>query len=295
MRFTRIAALCAVAALAMSTGARAQDIRTTAGPLERAARPVTPENPIPRRTFSIPAAYPAEARSLEAVANVMLRVTLDHSGRVAEVRRMTSPLVRVGRLAPSDAIALQSAGEAMVRSAAAAVSQWQYDPPADAPLSFSVSFGFRPNAETTSTQSTWVHPEYQITPPPSVRIAVADDLAIEWPAAQGALRAGGQVRAPEQIRHVAPVYPANAIAAGVQGVVMLAAVIGEDGRVRDVRLLRSIPMLDQAAIDAVKQWEYVRSQLNGTAVPVVIAITVQFRLPAPITEPPPSAFPPPAE
>jgi protein TonB len=66
--------------------------------------------------------------------------------------------------------------------------------------------------------------------------------------------------------------------ARVQGVVMLEATIGVEGRVQDVRVLRSIPLLDQAAIDAVKQWQYTPTTLNGVPVPVVMTVTVTFAL-----------------
>ena len=63
-----------------------------------------------------------------------------------------------------------------------------------------------------------------------------------------------------------------------QGVVILEATIGADGKVKDVRVLRSIPLLDQAAIDAVRQWEYTPTLLNNVPVPVIMTVTVQFTL-----------------
>jgi protein TonB len=72
----------------------------------------------------------------------------------------------------------------------------------------------------------------------------------------------------------------------VQGVVILEAIIGQDGRILDARVLRSIPLLDQAALDAVKQWEYTPTLLNGVPVPVIMTVTVQFTLPAPPPPPP---------
>ena len=77
---------------------------------------------------------------------------------------------------------------------------------------------------------------------------------------------------------MAPVYPAIARAAHLEGVVILEAVIREDGRVRDVRVLRSIPLLDAAAVEAVRQWRFTPTLLNGEPVPVVMTITVAFRL-----------------
>jgi protein TonB len=74
------------------------------------------------------------------------------------------------------------------------------------------------------------------------------------------------------------VYPSIAQSARVQGVVILEATIGVEGRVQDVKVLRSIPLLDQAAIDAVKQWQYTPTTLNGVPVPVVMTVTVTFAL-----------------
>jgi protein TonB len=77
---------------------------------------------------------------------------------------------------------------------------------------------------------------------------------------------------------MAPVYPAIARAAHVEGVVILEAVIGENGAVRDVRVLRSIQLLDDAATEAVRQWRFTPTLLNGQAVPVVMTVTVAFKL-----------------
>ena len=77
---------------------------------------------------------------------------------------------------------------------------------------------------------------------------------------------------------VAPIYPAIAQRASIEGVVIIEAVIAVDGSVRDARVLRSVPLLDRAALDAVKQWRYVPTRLNGVAVPVIVTVTVQFRL-----------------
>jgi TonB family protein len=95
---------------------------------------------------------------------------------------------------------------------------------------------------------------------------------------QRALRVGGPIREPTKIRQVNPVYPDIAKSARVQGIVILEATIGPEGRVRDVRVLRGIPLLDQAAIDAVRQWEYTPTLLNGVPVAVIMTITVNFSL-----------------
>lgn len=92
------------------------------------------------------------------------------------------------------------------------------------------------------------------------------------------VRVGGSIRQPQKVRHVAPIYPAIAQSARVQGIVILEALLGEDGRVKNVRVLRSIPLLDQAAIDAVRQWQFTPTLLNGEPVPVVMTVTVAFEL-----------------
>lgn len=86
------------------------------------------------------------------------------------------------------------------------------------------------------------------------------------------------MRPPSKIRDAAPVYPAIAQAARVEGTVIIDAVIDEQGRVQSARVLRSIPLLDEAALTAVREWAYTPTLLNGVPVPVVMTVTVTFRL-----------------
>ena len=92
------------------------------------------------------------------------------------------------------------------------------------------------------------------------------------------IRPHAGIRAPTKIKHVAPNYPEIARVNRVKGTVILEAVIGETGRVREVRILRSIPLLDNAAMDAVRQWEFTPTLLNGQPVPVLLTVTVTFEL-----------------
>jgi protein TonB len=92
------------------------------------------------------------------------------------------------------------------------------------------------------------------------------------------VRVGGQIKAPVRVKNVNPVYPSIAQSARVQGVVIIEATIGPDGRVQDTKVLRSIPLLDQAAVDAVRQWTYTPTLLNGVPVPVIMTVTVNFTL-----------------
>jgi TonB family protein len=90
------------------------------------------------------------------------------------------------------------------------------------------------------------------------------------------VRIGGQIKAPTKIKDVKPVYPAIAQSARVAGAVTIEATIGPDGKVADAKVVRSIPLLDQAALDAVRQWEYTPTLLNGEPVPVVVNVTINF-------------------
>lgn len=92
------------------------------------------------------------------------------------------------------------------------------------------------------------------------------------------VRVGGSIAEPRKIKDVPPVYPEVAIAARVQGVVIVEVTIQPDGTVGDAKVLRSIPLLDEAALTAVKQWVYEPTLLNGVAVPVIATATVNFSL-----------------
>jgi TonB family protein len=90
------------------------------------------------------------------------------------------------------------------------------------------------------------------------------------------LRVAEVVTPPAKIKNVQPVYPAVARAARVEGSVMLEVDVDADGRVSDARVIRSVPLLDQAALDAVKQWEYTPMRKGNVAVPTVMNVTVNF-------------------
>jgi protein TonB len=92
------------------------------------------------------------------------------------------------------------------------------------------------------------------------------------------MRLHSGIVAPKKIVDVAPVYPAMALQARRFGVVILEAVIDARGGVESVKVLRSLALLDQAAMDAVKQWRFTPALLNGEPVPVVMTVTVNFQL-----------------
>ena len=110
-----------------------------------------------------------------------------------------------------------------------------------------------------------------IGPPPPPRV-------VQPPSPRPTLRVGGVVRPPQKVHHVAPIYPAIAQAARVSGTVTLEALISDDGSVRDVKVLSSKPLLDASAIEAVRQWRFTPTLLNGVPVQVIMTVTVTFAL-----------------
>ena len=92
------------------------------------------------------------------------------------------------------------------------------------------------------------------------------------------VRVGGDIRQPTKVQDVKPVYPAEAQAARVQGVVIIEALIDPSGSIANARVLRSIPMLDEAALGAVSRWRFVPTQVNGAPASVLVTVTVNFTL-----------------
>lgn len=92
------------------------------------------------------------------------------------------------------------------------------------------------------------------------------------------IRPGGNVQPPQRVSYVRPDYPPVALAARVSGSVFIEAIIGTDGLVRDARVIKSIPLLDDAALKAVRQWRYTPTRLNGVPVAVVMTVTVTFAM-----------------
>jgi protein TonB len=98
------------------------------------------------------------------------------------------------------------------------------------------------------------------------------------PPPQAPVRVGGDIKQPSKIHDVNPIYPAIAKTAKIQGIVIIEATIGKDGSVKDAKVLRSVQLLDQAALDAVRQWKFTPTLLNGVPVEVVMTVTVNFTL-----------------
>ena len=92
------------------------------------------------------------------------------------------------------------------------------------------------------------------------------------------LRVGAAVKEPRKLKDAKPVYPPLALSSRLQGVVIVECVVDARGRVQEARVLRGVPLLDQAALDAVRQWVYSVTLVDGMPVPVIMTVTVSFRL-----------------
>lgn len=95
---------------------------------------------------------------------------------------------------------------------------------------------------------------------------------------RGPVRLGSDIQPPKKVKDVKAVYPADALARQLRGTVVIEATINTDGRVVDAVVRRSIPGLDQAALNAVRQWEYEPARKNGAPIAVIMTVTVAFAI-----------------
>jgi protein TonB len=98
------------------------------------------------------------------------------------------------------------------------------------------------------------------------------------PAPRAPVRVGGQIKPPALVHRVQPAYPDFAVQAHIEGTVILEAIVDEEGKVDSVRVLRSVGVLDRAAIAAVEQWRYSPLTLNGRRERFVLTVTLSFNL-----------------
>jgi TonB family protein len=210
----------------------------------------------PTKTRDVKPVYPEEALASRVQGVVIIEATIDPLGNVSTARVLRGqPLL--------DQAALD------------AVKEWQFTPTmlngAAIPVIMTVTVNFtmsgpRGSGSIDQAWAPWAPPP----PPPPPPAQLVDG--------QAAVRVGGSIKPPKKLRDVRPVYPADAMAANVQGVVILEATIDATGNVRNARVLRGQPLLDAAAVEAVNQWQYEPTLLNGVAVPMIMTVTVNFTL-----------------
>ena len=105
---------------------------------------------------------------------------------------------------------------------------------------------------------------------------IVGGLPREAPPPPKAVRVGGQLKAPQLVKKVDPVYPLLAKEARLSGLIILEATVDTTGRVREVTVLRGAPIFDDPAMDAVRQWVYRPLLLNGIPTPFVLTVTLKF-------------------
>lgn len=113
---------------------------------------------------------------------------------------------------------------------------------------------------------------------PGLGLPIAEPEPVARTPSDAPVRLHSGIRAPRKIVDVAPVYPELARQVRQEGIVILEATIDVRGIVQSATVLRSVPFLDQAAIDAVRQWRFEPARLNDQPIPVIMTVTVRFTL-----------------
>jgi TonB family protein len=195
----------------------------------------------PRLIKKVAPVYPEKARQARVEGIVVLGTRTDTQGQVSRV------------------MVYSSKAPLLVAPAIDAVKQWVYEPliiegkPQEAVFTTTVRFKLKP--EKTETAE------------------------VVGGAVGGVLKLGDSIERPKIIKKVDPIYPEEAKKALVQGVVVLEVTLDEEGNVAKVAVLKSeSSLLNQASIDAVKQWKYERFFSKGNPVSVAFPVTITFRL-----------------
>ncbi|GMV20615.1 MAG: hypothetical protein AMXMBFR57_05640 [Acidimicrobiia bacterium] len=238
-----------------------------AGAADTTVTPSAPQDPVrvgsgirePIKIKHVAPKYPQEALESKVQGIVIIEALISANGDVVDTK-----VIRPVAL-------LSEAAEEAVR-------QWRYLPTElngqRVPVIITVTVSFRLDPDGTPL-------------PEPLPVKPAEDTTgdsplatreMTWNPGDPPVRIGGQIKEPRKVKNVAPVYPAEAQSANVQGIVILEIHIDQDGRVTDARIVRPVALLDQAALDAVLQWEFEPTLLNGQPVPVIMTVTVNFTL-----------------
>ena len=222
-----------------------------------------------------------EVTSVRPVSFSMRNTPTGMSVSVTDVKTVVAMLREIAtkgdasRRPAVDAPAIARDLDLMLKAATSALMQWRFAPPAAAPAIARLSAQFdlaagqaiagpaRPLSGFAGTAGTHM----------STFVARRDA-----PENDGALRVGGVIKPPTKIVNVAPIYPQEAKDARVQGVVVIETVVDEAGAVKEAWVLKSVPLLDEAALEAVRQWRYEPTLMNGVPRSVRMTVTVNFTL-----------------
>jgi protein TonB len=241
---------------------------------QNSVRAVGPFGVSPAVLTRVEPEYPVEASHLRIRADVHVRITVDRAGDVVDARtRSWSISVGFSGVTAPTAFEEASAAQLFIEAARDAARKWKFES-TTAEWTGLLEFQFRPEGARERVEL----PSFR--PPTVAGSARPGELVPPPPPSPGTspIRVGDGLAVPRKIVHVPPVYPQGARDAGVQGVVILEAVIATDGSVKSVAVLRSVPLLDQAAVDAASQWRFEPARLNGEPTEVVMTLTINFTL-----------------
>jgi len=224
------------------------------GAYERDAAPPALNTVPPRRVKEVVPIWP---KPITDRWRFRVHLVLDPAGKVAESRIVQTlvgdpaarPVGPHGHVAP--ALRGTPSGRAGL-AVLGAVRQWQFERPVRAPMLIVTDVG--------------------------VEEQDVDGGTVTATSARGPVRIGGDIQPPRRLVNVPPTYPPEAIKARITGVVTIEAVISTQGDVSDARVVSGVPGLDDAALEAVRQWRFTPTLLNGEAVPVIMTVTVAFNL-----------------
>ena len=281
----------AAAPASSPAGAAARRPSPQSAPAAQTDQAAPPPSPIrvggairePKLLERVQPAYPAAARAAGVQGYVILEATIDADGRVADAKvikpsgsddldRAAVDAVSAWRYMPT---LLNGVAVPVLLNVAVTFSLTRADQPAvDSPLP-SAGGGIRTLLGGTPEAAAHLAPPAGTAPDPSgpVPVRIGDETARPT-----AIRVTGQMAAPRLIRRISPAYPPAARAAGVQGAVILEATIDAEGNVVNTKVLEGVTDLDQAAINAVAQWKYTPTLLNGVPVAIILQITINFSL-----------------
>jgi TonB family protein len=239
--------------------------------LPRAGRDI----PFPAFLKRTEPSYSLDAARQGARGQVVIDAVIGKNGKVRDAR--------IARSIP-----------ALDRASLDAVRQWRFAPsmvngaPADVAVTLVVAFTFRRESVPTDDLDL---ASFYVERGDYAAAAIAllrarETIAQESACFGGALPMGGtrigtsigSFEPPRKIKDAKPTYPSLAQQARISGTVVMEAVIDVDGRVKCPRVLKSAPLLDQAAIDAVTRWEFTPTLVDGAPVPTRITTQVGFSL-----------------
>jgi TonB family protein len=235
----------------------------------RPAPPPPPPPPPPPADVSAPRVivkrnpdYPREALPYGVEATTIVNVTIATTGDVVKAQTVKWRLAFEHEIDDPNYWASHPEQPFAVASEAAA-QQWKFEPlPTEKTCEISFTFRTRKDGDPIV-----------VSPPASTGVKFLEGGT---PGVK-AIRVGGAVKMPVRVRTVYVAPPKAATDAHIEGTVIVEARIGTDGSVVDSQVLRSIPMLDEAALASVRQWRYTPTLLNGEPVEVLLTVPVTFK------------------